>query len=239
MRFSSPLLEGVLIRRYKRFLADVELADGRHVTAHTPNTGSMKGCCSPGSRVWLRDSGNPSRKYPLSWELVEDERGTLVGINTALANDLVAEGIACGTIAELQAYGRMRREVRYGAENSRIDLLLEEGDSRCYVEVKNVTLLDGETALFPDAVTLRGAKHLRELTEMARQGHRAVIFFCVQRGDAVSMSPADAIDPAYGQALRSALDSRVEALAYRAAVSPEGIALRLSIPLRVDRQQGA
>jgi sugar fermentation stimulation protein A len=235
MRFVTPLVEGVLLRRYQRFLADVELADGHRVTAHTPNTGSMKGCCSPGSRVWLRDSGNPARKYPLSWELVEDDLGTLVGINTALANELVAEAIASGAISELQGYGRIRREVRYGAENSRIDLLLEEGASaNCYVEVKNVTLLDGTCARFPDAVSLRGAKHLRELTQMTRQGQRAVILFCIQRADATQFAPADAIDPGYGLALRSALASGVEALAYRAEVSQEGIELRAPIPVSVD-----
>lgn len=227
MRFDVPLIPGVLIRRYQRFLADVRLADGDVVTAHTPNTGSMQGCCRPGSRVWLRDSGSATRKYPFSWELVEAEPDVLVGINTALANGLVRQAIEDGTVAELQGYAGIRQEVRYGQENSRIDLLLERADGGlCYVEVKNVTLVEDGTALFPDAVSSRGAKHLRELAAMARQGHRAVIFFCVQRRDAGRVVPADAIDPVYGRTLREVLAQGVEALAYQAQVRLDGIALR-------------
>jgi sugar fermentation stimulation protein A len=234
MKFSPPLVEGVLLRRYKRFLADVQLPDGRLITAHTPNTGSMLGCCTPGSRVWLRDSGSATRKYRHTWELVEVECGVAVGINTAIVNGLVAEAIDNGVIGELAGYGRLRQEVRYGQENSRIDLLLEEGaDGRdCYVEIKNVTARDGEGfAMFPDAVSTRGAKHLRELAAMVAAGHRAVIFFCVQRGDIHTVRPADEIDPAYGQALRTALASGVEALAYAATVTPEGIALSRPLPV--------
>jgi sugar fermentation stimulation protein A len=232
MRFDAPLIEARLIRRYQRFLADVELPDGRRATAHTANTGSMLGCSRPGSRVWLRDAGSTGRKYPLAWELVEAEPGVLVGINTGLANRLVREGVETGVIAELQGYGAIRPEVRYGNENSRIDLLLEAGDGRrCYVEVKNVTLAEQGRALFPDAVTARGTKHLRELREMVRQGHRAVIFYCVQRGDAEAMGPADRIDPAYGRTLRQALEDGLEALAYRAEVAVEGIALVRRLPV--------
>ncbi|CAL1240671.1 DNA/RNA nuclease SfsA [Candidatus Methylocalor cossyra] len=232
MRFPEPLIEGVLLRRYQRFLADVVLADGRLVTAHTPNTGSMRGCCRPGSRVWLKAANGGGRKYPWSWELVEAEPGVLVGINTGLANQLVREGVENGLVEELRGFGTVRQEVRFGRENSRIDLLLESADGRrCYVEVKNVTLVEGGRALFPDAVTLRGAKHLRELTAMVRQGHRAVICFCVQRCDGREVGPADAIDPAYGQALREALGQGVEALAYRARVSLEGIALAERLPV--------
>lgn len=232
MKFSTPLTEGVLIKRYKRFLADVILADGSIVTAHTPNTGSMRGCCVPGSRVWLRDSGNETRKYPLSWELVEAVPGEIVGINTGIPNSLVREAIEAGVVAELKGYASIRREVRYGIENSRIDLLLENGDSeRCFVEVKNVTLVDGGIAYFPDAVSLRGTKHLRELAEVVRQGGRGVIFFCVQRGDAREVRPADAIDPVYGGTLREAMAQGVEAIAYRADVSPEGIALTRPLPV--------
>ncbi|BBL72589.1 DNA/RNA nuclease SfsA [Methylogaea oryzae] len=227
MQFESPLVPGVLLRRYQRFLADVRLADGSTVTAHTPNTGSMKGCCEPGSRVWLRDSGSATRKYPFSWELVEAAPDVLVGINTGLANALVREAVENGVVQELQGYRRIRQEVRYGEENSRIDLLLERDDGGlCYVEVKNVTLVEGGIALFPDAVSSRGAKHLRELAAMVRQGHRAVIFYCVQRRDAGAVSPADGIDPLYGRTLREALAQGVEALAYRAEVGTEGIALR-------------
>lgn len=230
MRFEPTLIPGVLLRRYQRFLADVRLADGTMVTAHTPNTGSMKGCCRPGSCVWLRDSGSATRKYPFSWELVEAEPRVLVGINTGLANALVREAIEDGTVAELQGYASIRQEVRYGEENSRIDLLLEEAKGGlCYVEVKNVTLVENGLALFPDAVSSRGAKHLRELAGMVRQGHRAVIFFCVQRGDAVRVSPADGIDPVYGRTLREALAQGVEALAYRAEVSAAGIRLQKAL----------
>lgn len=232
MHFEVALIEARLIRRYRRFLADVELSDGRVATAHTPNTGSMLGCARPGSRVWLRESGSAARKYPLAWELVEAEPGVLVGINTGLANRLVREGVETGVVAELRGYASIRPEVRYGHENSRIDLLLEgESRPRCYVEVKNVTLAERGRALFPDAVTARGTKHLRELREMARQGQRAVIFFCVQRGDVEAVEPADRIDPAYGRALREALAEGVEALAYRAEVTVEGIALVRRLPV--------
>ena len=232
MEFSQSLVEGVLVKRYKRFLADVEMPDGRMVTAHTPNTGSMKGCAEPGMRVWLSDSGNVKRKYPLSWELVEVCPGVRVGINTGLSNRLVQEAIETGTIKELQGYSSIRREVRYGKENSRIDLLLEgrRGQS-CYVEVKNVTLVDGECAFFPDAVTTRGTKHLRELAEMVSEGHRGVIFYCVQRNDAIEVRPADHIDPEYGRTLRHALEKGVDALAYSAEVTPEGVCLRKPLPV--------
>jgi sugar fermentation stimulation protein A len=233
MRFDQPLVAGRLLRRYKRFLADVELADGRVVTAHTPNTGAMLGCSQPGSRVWLRDSGNPKRKYPLSWELVETAEGTMVGINTGLANALVREAIECGLIAELAGYARMRSEVPYGHENSRIDLLLEHASAPpCYVEVKNVTLVESAVARFPDAVSARGSKHLRELALMVEQGARSVILFCVQRNDVDVFEPADLIDPLYGQTLRQALSRGVEALAYVASPTLEGISLQRSLPLR-------
>lgn len=231
MRFPHPLIAGTLVRRYQRFLADVRLDDGRVVIAHTPNTGSMLGCCRPGSRVWLRDTGNAARKYPLSWELVEAEPEVMVGINTGLANALVREAVEFGVAKELQGYGGIRQEVRYGEEGSRIDLLLESGSGHCYVEVKNVTLVEDGAALFPDAVTQRGAKHLRELATMVRRGHRAAIFFCVQRGDAREMRPADRIDPVYGRTLREVLAAGVEALAYRADVRLDGIVLRTRLPV--------
>lgn len=240
MQFEDALIEGTLIRRYKRFLADVTLSDGREITAHTPNTGSMKGCNEPGCRVWLRDSGNPKRKHPLSWELIEVEAGTLVGINTSLSNALVREGIETGVIGELQGYGRIRPEVRYGHENSRIDLLLEDSDSHpdCYVEVKNVTLADGGVGCFPDAVSTRGTKHLRELMAMVDAGFRAALCFCVQREDVEYMAPADHIDPEYGKTLREAMERGVEVLAYRALVSTESVELAASLPV-LPRAPGA
>lgn len=236
MKFADTLLEGRLIRRYKRFLADVELGDGCRVTAHTPNTGSMLGCAEPGARVWLLDTGDPRRKYPLSWELVESANATLVGINTLLANKLVAEAIETGVIRELQGYRTLRREVRYGSANSRIDLLLQQGKQPdCYVEIKNVTLLDAAgCALFPDAVTARGLRHLHELQNMVAAGQRATMMFCVQRGDARSVAPADAIDPAYGAALREAAACGVEVLAYQAIPTVEGITLQQGLPVRLD-----
>lgn len=224
-----PLVAGTLIRRYKRFLADVLLEEGAVVTAHCPNTGSMKGCATPGSRVYLSHSANPGRKYPFGWELVEAD-GFWVGINTGLPNRLAREAIENGTVAELQGYGTIRSEVPYG-EHSRIDLLLEGSTGRCFVEVKNVTLVDNRKALFPDAVTTRGQKHLQELMRVVREGDRAVIFFNVQRGDGDSVSPADMIDPEYGRLLRLALENGVEALAYRALVTPEEIRLTERLPV--------
>ncbi len=233
MKFEQPLLEARLIQRYKRFLADVELPNGSLLTAHTPNTGAMLGCAEPGSRVWLRDTANPKRKYVYSWELVEASSGVLVGINTGLPPKLVQEAIADGLISELQGYKILRREVRYGLENSRIDLLLQDGPAPdCYVEVKNVTAItESGVAIFPDAVSARGRKHLRELMEVVKQGYRAVIFYCVQRQDAESLSPADAIDPEYGETMRRAMNAGVEAIAFRATVSPQEIRLADRLPV--------
>jgi sugar fermentation stimulation protein A len=232
MKFPTPLLEGVLIRRYQRFLADVRWPDGSTVTAHTANTGSMLGCCAPGSRVWLRHSGNAERKYPWTWELVEACPEVLVGIHTSVANTLVQEAIECGVITQLQGYAKIRREVRYGEENSRIDLLLEaEQRPPCYVEVKNVTLVEDGIARFPDAVTARGTRHLRELTAMVKQGRRGVLVFCIQRQDARAFAPADHIDAVYGKTLREAVDQGVEALAYEAEVSILEIRLQRSLPV--------
>ena len=228
-----PLIEGRLLRRYKRFLADVALPDGRVVTAHTPNTGRMEGLTRPGSRVWLRDSHNPRRKYRYSWVLVEARPGVLVGIDTALSNRLVREGIENGTIAALQGYRGIRQEVPYGRERSRIDLLLTDGPGgQCFVEVKNVTLVENGIAYFPDAITERGRKHLRELAHQVQRGHRGVVFFCVQRGDARRFHPADHIDPRYGETLREVIAQGVETLAYRARVSVEEISL--DQPLAVE-----
>ena len=235
MKFSSPLIPATLIRRYKRFLADVILETGQQVTVHTPNTGTMLGCAEPGSRVWLQDSGNPARKYPLGWELSTAQVGTLIGVNTHLANQLVQEGIETGTIVELQGYASLRREVRYGDEGSRIDLLLQHAARpACYVEVKNVTLLrDAGVAAFPDAVSQRGSKHLRELTGLVRQGYRAVLLFCVQRADAEKVEPARDIDPVYADTLADAVDQGVEVLAYWADVSPTEVTLQTRLPFQL------
>ena len=226
-----PLLPGILVKRYKRFLADIVLEDGSTVTVHCPNSGSMKGCATPGSRVYISRSSNPGRKFPFTWELVETD-GFWAGINTALPNRLVRDAIENGTVAELQGYETLRPEVPYG-EHSRIDLLLESPNQRCFVEVKNVTLVEDGLALFPDAVTIRGQKHLNELMRVVREGDRGVIFFTVQRGDGASVSPADAIDPEYGRLLRLAMKSGVEALAYRALVTPQEIVLTERLPVVV------
>ncbi len=224
-----PLTAGTLVRRYKRFLADVALEDGGIVTVHCPNSGSMKGCAVPGSPVFLSRSANPGRAYPMTWELVASE-GFWAGINTSLPNRLIREAIEHGAVPELRGYDGIRSEVPYG-ERSRIDLLLEGTNGRCFVEVKNVTLVEEGRALFPDAVTTRGQKHLNELMRVVREGDRGVIFFVVQRGDAEALSPADAIDPEYGRLLRLALRSGVEALAYRAEVSPDEIRLARRLPV--------
>jgi sugar fermentation stimulation protein A len=231
MRFSAPLVPATLIRRYKRFLADVQLADGV-ITAACPNTGSMLGCCEPGSRVWLSESDRATRKYRHTWEIVEV--GTvMVGINTALPNALVTEAIGAGAIPELAGYASLRREVAFGEERSRVDLLLEDpARAPCYVEVKNVTAaVASGVALFPDAVSDRGAKHLRELMRLKAAGLRPVQLYCVQRGDVGEVRPADAIDPEYGRTLRRALEAGVEVMAYRANVTPNEIRLEERIPV--------
>lgn len=233
MQFESPLLPGTLIARYKRFFADVRLDSGELVTAHCPNTGSMLGCQEPGSRVWLSPADKPGRKLRYTWELVAPRPGVLVGIHTGRSNALVAEAIAGGVVRELAGYTRIRREVKFGRENSRIDLLLSgDGLPDCYVEVKNVTAaVSAGIALFPDAVSARGSKHLRELMHVVEQGRRAVIFFCAQRGDVNEVRPADAIDPRYGETLREALAAGVTALAYRAVVEPRTLRLQDPIPV--------
>ena len=229
MKLPQPLASGLLLRRYKRFLADVEMSDGSVVTAHCPNSGSMLGCAAPGSPVLLSRSGNLSRKYPHTWELVHAD-DCWIGINTSLPNHLVREGIEQGIVSELLGYKLIRQEVCYGSERSRIDMLLEE-PGLCYVEVKNVTLVENGIARFPDAATTRGQKHLRELMAMVDGGARAVNFFVVQHANATAVTPADAIDPVYGRLLRQAAKAGVELLAYQASVTPEKIILCRSIPV--------
>jgi sugar fermentation stimulation protein A len=232
MRFPIPLMRGRLVKRYKRFLADVTLDDGRTVTAHCANSGSMLGCRDPGAEVWLSHATNPNRRLAFTWELIQVDGG-LVGINTGHPNGLVAEAVAAGTIAELAGYARIRREVKYG-RNSRIDLLLE-GPERptCFVEVKNVTLARDGVALFPDAVTARGTKHLAELSDVVAGGGRAVMLYLVQREDCRSFAVAADIDPVYAEALGRARAAGVEALCYACRVSPEAIEVAAALPVMV------
>ncbi len=231
MKYPRALVEGRLIRRYKRFLADIQLPQGV-ITASCPNTGSMMGCCEPGSRVWLSESDSATRKYRHTWELVE-VNDVIVGINTSLPNALAAEAISGGVVPELSGYASIRREVPFGEEKSRVDLVLEaEGRKPCYVEVKNVTAAaSGGVALFPDCVSERGSKHLRELIRLKSQGARPVQFYCVQRGDVNEVRPADGIDHEYGRMLREAIKAGVEVMAYRAEVTPGEIRLVKKIPV--------
>lgn len=235
MRFPKPLRRGRLVRRYKRFLADVLLDSGEAVTAACPNTGSMLGLVAPGSVVWLSESDSPTRKYRHTWELVEADLGkgpALVGINTGHPNRLVAEAIVAGAIEELAGFAGLRREVRYGRA-SRIDLLLEDpARGLAYVEVKNVHLSrKAGLAEFPDSVTARGVKHLEELSDMVRAGHRGVMLFLIQRADARRFSLAADIDRAYAAAFGKAAAAGVEAIAYRCRMSPEEIRLDVPVPI--------
>nr|WP_019367417.1 DNA/RNA nuclease SfsA [Pseudomonas luteola] len=225
MQFDPPLEEGLLIRRYKRFLADIETVTGETLTIHCPNTGSMLNCQAEGARVWFSRSNDPKRKLPGTWELVETPHGRLACINTSRANRLVEEALLAGAIPGLAGFSALRREVAYGAENSRADFRLTYPSGEVFVEVKSVTLgynMDC-VAAFPDAVTVRGAKHLRELSALAREGARAVLLYCVNLTGIEAVRPADDIDPAYGRALREALEAGVEILAYGADVTPQAI----------------
>ncbi len=238
MQLQKDLQAGILVRRYKRFLADITTAEGEAITIHCPNTGSMKNCQEPGSRVWYSTSENPKRKYACTWELVEVDGEHIVGINTGLANKLVHEAILADRIDALTGYQAIRTEVPYGEQKSRIDLLLEGSRSEpgvpCYVEVKNVSLGLGDgLGRFPDAVTSRGQKHLQELLAMREQGSRAVLFFCVQHSGIRRLEPADDIDPEYGRLLREVVAKGVEVLAYRAEFDIAGSAIALLEPLPV------
>ncbi len=232
MKYSTPLQRVKLIQRYKRFLGDVEWPDGKLMTVHTANTGSMLGCSTAGNYIWIRDSENDKRKYRYSWEISEADNGCLIGVNTHLANKLVVEAIEQGCIKELLGYESIRTEVPYG-ENSRIDILLQGqlDQPDCYVEVKNVTARDGKYAIFPDAVTARGTKHLNELVAMVKAGFRAVMLFCIQRNDIELFRAAAEIDPLYAKTLLYAIENGVEVLAYSVAISAEEI--RLITPVTV------
>lgn len=235
MRFPSPLIPATLIRRYKRFLADVTLADGSETTVHVANPGSMLGLVTPGSRIFLSKSENTKRKLPLSWELVEVDFGAgteLVGVNTGWPNRLVEEAITSGKIPPLANYPRLRREVKY-AKASRVDFLLErDGAPPCFVEVKNVHMMRSPgRAEFPDCVTARGARHLDDLAAEVARGHRAVMVYLVQIGSASSVAFARDIDPAYGAAFDRARAAGVEAHALACSIRLDGIEAQRAIPV--------
>ncbi|MCR4510620.1 DNA/RNA nuclease SfsA [Pseudomonas sp. 32.2.56] len=235
MQFEPPLEEGRLLRRYKRFLADIETASGELLTIHCANTGSMLNCMSEGARIWFSRSNDPKRKLPGSWEIGETPHGRLAVINTGRANALVEEALRAGLIAELSGFTSLKREVPYGQERSRIDFRLDYPAGAAFVEVKSVTLgfADSCVAAFPDARTERGSKHLRELAALAREGIRAVQLYCVNLTDIDAVRPAEEIDPAYAAALREAVSAGVEVLAYGAAISAQGVQLvkRLDVQL--------
>ena len=230
MQFPDRLIRGILIRRYKRFLADIRLADGRVVTAHCTNTGSMTGCAEPGSTVYISPSTKEGRRLLYTWEIVRIGT-TWVGINTLHPNRLVAESIETGVISELQGYRTVRREV-VTRQGTRLDLRLDGINGFCFVEVKNVTLAINGAAAFPDAVTERGTKHLKELIWLRRKGHRAAVVFVIQRGDCNYFRPADEIDSEYGYWLRRAVKAGLEALPYRARVSAREVVLTERVEAR-------
>jgi sugar fermentation stimulation protein A len=235
VKFEPALKQAVLLRRYKRFLADISLPDGTVTTVHCPNTGSMTNCLVEQSPCWYSTSDNPKRKYAHTWELASTPCGHWAGINTGRANALVEEALLAGVVSELKGFDSLQREVRYGVEKSRVDFLLQFGSQPCYVEVKSVTLGEADgCGYFPDAVSERGRKHLRELAQIAQTGARAVLLYCVQHTGITCVRPADTIDPAYGRTLREAMDVGVEVIAYRAAITPEEIVLRDPLPVRVE-----
>ena len=232
MQFDPPLQPAILLKRYKRFLADVVTPDGRELTLHCPTTGAMTGCAAPGDTVWYSTSDNAKRKYAHTWELTETQQGAVICVNTLRANSLAKEAISAGIIPELSGYNQLKSEVKYGEENSRIDIMLQADDRQnCYIEVKSVTLAEKEYGYFPDAVTERGQKHLRELMSVAAEGQRAVIFFAVLHSAITRFSPARHIDEKYAQLLSEAQQRGVEILAYKAEISAEGMALKKSLPV--------
>ncbi len=227
--FWPKLTRGVLVRRYKRFLADVRLQDGRTITVHCPNSGSMATCSEPGRTVYLSRSDNPVRRFPYTWEMIRMPT-SLVCVNTLLTNKLVRQAAMSGFIEALAGYDRVRAEVKCG-EDSRLDLVLERSDTdRCFVEIKSCTLVENGIASFPDAVTSRGLKHLKELQRQVNLGNRAVIFFLVQRTDSNVFRPADKIDAAYGSELRSAVKNGVEVHCYDVSLNLKRIAVKKTIP---------
>ena len=233
MKFEQTLIQGNLIKRYKRFLADVRLSNGNIITCHCPNSGSMKTCIGKDWPVLLSKSDNPTRKYPHTWEMVHNGQ-CWIGINTHLANTIAFEAISDKTITELQGYEIIEREKKYG-QNSRIDILLHNGKDKCYVEVKNVTLVEEDGYYrFPDSVTSRGLKHLHELHKIVKNGGRAVMLYVIQRSDGTIFKAADHIDPEYARVLKIVYQNGVEILPYLADVNPEGIKIIKKVEFSLD-----
>lgn len=231
MQFSPPLQSATLIQRYKRFLADVVTPEGETITLHCPNTGAMTGCATPGDTVWYSTSDNSKRKYAHTWELTQTQQGAIICVNTLRANMLVKEAIIESRLPPLAGYSLLKSEVKYGSELSRIDFMLQaEGSRNCYIEVKSVTLAEKEQGYFPDAVTLRGQKHLRELMGVAATGDRAVMLFVILHSAIERFSPAHHIDAKYAQLLKEAQRQGVEILTYKAELSAENITLRMPLP---------
>lgn len=235
MIFTPPLKPATLIKRYKRFLADAITPEGEIFTLHCANTGAMTGCATPGDTLWYSTSDNAKRKYAHSWELTQTQQGDWICVNTLRANTLVREAIEQNIINELSGYSKISSEVKYGDENSRIDLLLQaENRVNCYIEVKSVTLLQHERGYFPDAVTLRGQKHLRELQSVVENGQRAVLFFAVLHTGIDQVAPAHHIDARYAELLAQVQQAGVEVVCYGATLSPDGISLYEKLPFFID-----
>jgi len=227
------LITGKLVKRYKRFLADVELKNHEIVTVHCPNSGSMKGCAMPGSPVWISTSDNPKRKLKYTWELLQ-AKDSMIGINTQVPNKLIKAAIENNQISEFTEFTKVRAEVKT-SDHTRLDLLLEnEAQKTCYVEIKNCTLVEDGVAMFPDAVTIRGQKHLDELVRLRKEGHRAVIFYLIQRMDARVFTPAAMIDKDYAKKLKNAVKNGVEIVTRDTFIDPGIIQLRRSVPVRLE-----
>ena len=234
MEFSPPLQSATLIKRYKRFLADVMTPDGALLTLHCPNTGAMTGCATPGDTVWYSTSSSLTRKYPHTWELTQTQAGDIICVNTLRANQLVKEAFQEKRLAEFSDYSTVLSEVNYGSERSRIDFMLQAGCKvNCYIEVKSVTLSDSSQGYFPDAVTVRGQKHLRELMSVVENGERAVLLFAVLHSAIEQVSPASHIDARYALLLKEAQQKGVEIVAWKATLTAEKMQLAVPVPVRL------
>lgn len=240
MQFTPPLQSATLIKRYKRFLADVITPAGETLTIHCPNTGAMTGCATPGDTVWYSTSENTKRKYPHTWEITQTQKGDFICVNTLRANTLAKDAILAGVIPQLTGYNTLKSEVKYGEEGSRIDIMLQADDRpNCYIEVKSVTLADNEFGYFPDAVTVRGQKHLRELMSVVASGDRAVLLFAILHSAIEYFAPAHHIDAKYAHLLNEAKKQGVEILAYKAELSTDIITLISPLPVSLSRDETA